>query len=140
MSRAGCNLNHTPHKSIEISERLTEAREHQPALENIIVEREACSLVQNLKGIGPKQSRNLWQALGLTRYEIPIDSRIIKWLNKNGFAFILSASGLSDERYYQLVMDGIQTWCLKSDVFPCVLDASIFSSYDEEWPEEYELW
>ena len=58
----------------------------------------------------------------------------------NGFAFILSASGLSDERYYRLVMDGVQKGCLESGVYPCVLDASIFSSYDEEWPEEYELW
>ena len=37
------------------------------------------------KGFGPKQARNLLQALGLTRYEIPIDSRMIRWLNRNGF-------------------------------------------------------
>jgi thermostable 8-oxoguanine DNA glycosylase len=127
-------------KVIEISDKLTDARKNRPNLENIKIERTACLLVQNLKGIGPKQSRNLWQALGLTRYEIPIDSRIIKWLNKNGFPFTLSASGLSDENYYQLLMDGIQERCLKSDIFPCVLDGAIFSSYDEEWSEDYELW
>ncbi len=39
---------------------------------------------QNLRGFGPKQSRNLLQKLGISRYEIPIDSRITKWLNANG--------------------------------------------------------
>jgi hypothetical protein len=34
------------------------------------------------KGFGPKQSRNLLQGLGLSRYEIPIDSRITKWLKR----------------------------------------------------------
>ena len=100
----------------------------------------ACLTVQNLKGFGPKQSRNLWQSLGLTRYEIPIDSRIVKWLNYNEFPFTLSASGLSDENYYQFIMDSIQKWCLEADIIPCVLDGAIFSSYDEEWPEDYELW
>jgi len=133
-------------KVIKASERLMDARKQKPSSDCIKVEREACLLIQNrkgiggLKGIGPKQSRNLWQALGLTRFEIPIDSRIIKWLNQNKFPFTLSASGLSDENYYQLLMSGIQKWCLESDIMPCVLDAVIFSSYDEEWPEDYELW
>lgn len=127
-------------KITEISKKLIELREQKPNLDNIQIERVACLLVQNLKGIGPKQSRNLWQSLGLTRYEIPIDSRVIKWLNNNKFPFVLSASGLSDENYYQLLMDGIQKWCLKSEIFPCVLDAVIFSSYDPEWPENYDLW
>jgi hypothetical protein len=30
---------------------------------------------ETFEGFGPKQSRNLLQALGLTRYEIPIDIR-----------------------------------------------------------------
>ncbi|MBI2541965.1 hypothetical protein HYV80_04605 [Candidatus Woesearchaeota archaeon] len=127
-------------KIINISEKLMEARKQKPSTENIKVEREACLLVQDLKGIGPKQSRNLWQAMGLTRYEIPIDSRIIKWLNKNEFPFTLSPSGLSDENYYQMLMGGIQEWCERADIFPCIFDAAIFSSYDEEWPEDYELW
>jgi len=125
---------------LQIAAKLLEIRKEKPKSKNINLERQACSIAQNLKGIGPKQSRNLWQALGLTRYEIPIDSRIIKWLNKNGFPFELSTSGLSDENYYRLLMDGIQKWCLESGVLPCVLDAAIFSSYDGEWPENYELW
>ena len=34
-----------------------------------------------LAGFGPKQARNLWQCLGVTLYEIPLDSRICGWLN-----------------------------------------------------------
>ena len=90
-----------------------------------------------LSGFGPKQSRNFLQTLGLTKYEIPIDSRIIKWLNKYEFPFILSASLLSDKGYYHLVSDGIQSLCSKAEVYPCILDAAIFSSYDQgEWTEE----
>src|SRR3989344_722242 len=127
-------------KILEISEKLIKIRKQKPSSESIKIERVACLLVQDLKGIGPKQSRNLWQSLGLTRFEIPLDSRVIKWLNKNNFPFILSASGLADENYYLLLMNGIQKLCLESRILPCVLDACIFSSYDTgEWPEDYEL-
>jgi len=127
-------------KILIIAEKLIAVRKQKPTSGNIKIEREACLIAQDLKGIGPKQSRNLWQTLGLTRFEIPLDSRIIKWLNKNKFPFVLSASGLSDGNYYHLLMDGIQNWCLESDVLPCVLDAAIFSSFDEEWPEDLEIW
>lgn len=53
-------------------------------------------IAEKLKGFGPKQSRNLLQALGLTKYEIPIDSRIYKWMNDFGFPLQLSATALSD--------------------------------------------
>jgi thermostable 8-oxoguanine DNA glycosylase len=124
----------------EVLNELYSLREKKPDSQNIVIERKACLVTQNLKGIGPKQSRNLLQALGLTRFEIPIDSRIIKWLNKNGFPLKLSASGMSDENYYQFIMSGIQEWCNQASVIPCVLDAAIFSSYDEEWPENNEIW
>jgi len=65
------------------SDVLIKIRKEDPNKEHIKIEREACILLQELKGIGPKQSRNLRQALGLLRYEIPIDSRIVKWLNLN---------------------------------------------------------
>ncbi len=45
-------------------------------------------------GFGPKQSRNVLQSLGLTRYEIPIDSRLTEWLNEFGFPVRLSAGAL----------------------------------------------
>lgn len=88
-------------------------------------------------GFGPKQSRNFLQALGLTKYEIPIDSRIINWLNLFGFPVSLSSGSLNDKGYYHFVLDGIQELCYKADVYPCILDAAIFSSYDDnQWTTE----
>jgi hypothetical protein len=78
--------------------------------------------------------------LGLTKYEIPIDSRITRWLNAFGFPFHLTAGALSDPHYYNLVSDGIQTMCKQSDVLPCVLDAAIFSSYDTGWTKDNIVW
>jgi hypothetical protein len=101
------------------------------ALDDPAAEREAADFIRaHLKGFGPKQSRNLLQWLGLTRYEIPIDSRISKWLNRFGFPLQLSASALSDPGYYDLVSDGFQQLCKQSDLFPCLLDAAIFVSFD----------
>ncbi len=115
----------------EISKKLKELRANQ----NIKTERKIAEYFQeNFKGIGPKQSRNLLQTLGLTRYEIPIDSRITKWLNSFGFPVKPTAQGLSDINYYNFISDGIQHLCRKSKIYPCVLDAAIFSSFDkQEW-------
>lgn len=99
-------------------------------------------LDDKLVGLGPKQSRNLLQSLALTRYEIPIDSRLIRWLNAFGFPIHLSAAGLSDRHYYGFVSQGIQKLCAAAKVTPCVLDAAVFASFDnggwkagniEEW-------
>jgi len=96
-------------------------------------ERDVAEIVAgNLDGLGPKQSRNFLQLLGLTRYEIPIDSRITKWLNNFGFPVKLSATALADPNYYQFVSEGIQALCSKSKIYPCVLDAAIFTSFDEQ--------
>lgn len=99
-------------------------------------------LDDNFMGLGPKQSRNLLQGLGLTRYEVPIDSRMTRWLNEFGFPIHLSAPALSDRYYYGLVSQGIQKLCGAAKVMPCVLDAVVFASFDnggwkasniEEW-------
>ena len=88
---------------------------------------------ERLCGFGPKQSRNLLQWLGLTRYEIPIDSRVTKWLNNDfGFPLKLSSTALADLNYYEFVLDAVQQLCREADVFPCVLDAAVFSSFDGE--------
>lgn len=97
-------------------------------------------IIDNLKGFGPKQSRNLLQSLGLTKFEIPVDSRITKWLTAFGFPIKLSATALSDKNYYNFVLDGFQRICEACDIFPCVMDAAIFSSFDEEWPEDKLVW
>jgi N-glycosylase/DNA lyase len=87
-------------------------------------------------GFGPKQSRNLLQELGLTRYEIPIDSRVTDWLNKFDFPVRLSATALADDGYYNFVSDGIQELCRRCDVMPCILDAIVFSLKDGDgWTE-----
>jgi len=94
-------------------------------------------IADKFKGFGPKQSRNFLQWLGLTRYEIPIDSRITRWLNKFGFPVDLSASALGDRNYYQFVSTGIQKLCEASEIYPCILDAAIFVSFDgDRWTSE----
>lgn len=101
-------------------------------------EREASRFVaKHFQGFGPKQSRNLLQALGLTRFEIPIDSRITKWLNEFGFPVKLTASALADENYFEFVSDGFQRLAEACGLVPCVLDAAIYSSFDGDgWTEE----
>jgi len=101
-------------------------------------EREAADFVaDHFKGIGPKQSRNLLQWLGLSRYETPIDSRITRWLNEFGFPLQLSAKALADRNYYNLVAEGFQKLAGACGVMPCILDAAIFASYDGDgWTTE----
>jgi len=71
------------------------------------------------------------QALGLTRYEIPIDSRISKWLrNDFGFPLSVGASALSDHVYYCFVNDIIRELCKKAGIYPCVLNAVLFARVD----------
>jgi thermostable 8-oxoguanine DNA glycosylase len=103
--------------------------------------RAADYLADNLKGIGPKQSRNLLQGIGVSKWETPIDSRITKWLNRNGFPLRLSANALANRDYYNLVSEGFQRLCAASKIAPCVMDAAIFSSYDGDgWTEENVVW
>ena len=106
--------------------------------DSIVEERELADKIDDtFDGFGPKQSRNFLQSLGLTKYEIPIDSRITNWLNSFGFPVTLTSSPLGDKGYYHFVSDGIQELCIKSQIYPCLLDAAIFSSFDNgEWTEE----
>ena len=101
-------------------------------------ERQAARYFQQLlHDFGPKQSRNLLQSLDLTRYEIPINSRITKWLNKFGFPAKLNATALADAGYYEFVLDGFKALCDASEIFPCVLDAAVFASFDGDgWTKE----
>ncbi len=105
-------------------------------------ERRAADFIdEKLMGFGPKQSRNLLQGLGLSRYETPIDSRITKWLNEFGFPVILTASALGDRNYYAFVSEGFQRLCEACEIMPCVLDAAIFSSFDgSQWTENNAIW
>jgi hypothetical protein len=111
----------------ETLDRLDELRLTQTAQS----ERKVAEFIEDkFKGFGPKQSRNLLQDLGLTKYEIPFDSRVTRWLNNFGFPVKLSAQALSDRNYYKFVSDGFQQLCAQSGVYPCVRDAAIFTSFD----------
>ena len=87
---------------------------------------------EHFKGLGPKQSRNLIQWLGLSKYEIPLDSRMIKVLRELQFPVPLSAAALSDEGYYCFVEDGIQQLMRQIDIYPCVFDACAFASLEKD--------
>jgi hypothetical protein len=115
-----------------------EALEHLRLQQDMATERAtADSIDGGFVGFGPKQSRNLLQCVGLTRYEIPIDSRITDWLNDFGSPVHLSADALGDRDYYCFVLDGIQELCRVCGILPCILDASIFVSFDNGgWTEE----
>lgn len=112
---------------------LAELRKRDPVFEDIKVERMASNLVdEKLSGFGPKQSRNFWQWMGYTRYEIPIDSRLIKWINKREILPIkLASNALSNKDYYEMVLDWVQFLCKEANVLPCLLDAAIFSSNEK---------
>lgn len=94
-------------------------------------ERKAALELQELKGIGPKQSRNIIQYLGLSRYEIPLDSRIMKRLKELGFPVPLSSTALGDEGYYRFVEDGLREILSRIGVLPCMFDAYAFASFDK---------
>ena len=98
------------------------------------VERQCADQVaQALDGLGPKQSRNFLQWLGLTQYEIPIDSRITKWLKRLGKKDslpLLSSAALGESEYYCCVMDKLQDLCQSAGVLPCIFDAAVFVSAD----------
>ena len=101
-------------------------------LVSVAKEREVATYIhKTFQGFGPKQSRNLLQMLGLTRYEIPIDSRLIKWLNKFDFPVELNTDVLSNKGYYEFVSNGIQELCRKADVYPCIFDAAVFESEEK---------
>lgn len=121
---------------------LQELRGRDPGWKDWVQERKICKFLyggiqgEGLHRIGPKQSRNFLQALGLTRFETPLDSRISKWINENlDFPYRLTGSGLSEPAFYDFHMDLVRGICESVDILPCVFDAAVFASYDEAWPE-----
>jgi len=108
----------------------------------IAEEREAARLIMGrnggLAGFGSKQARNLWQWMGVTQYEIPLDSRVCDWLNALPSGFGIASNRLySSVSYYEATMSKVQALCKAAGVLPCEFDAAVFSNADaEEWPEE----
>lgn len=104
-------------------------RSSQPHNKHAIAERRAAHFAQELPGFGPKQSRNLWQWLGLTRYEIPLDSRLASWISTN-LSTTVDPKRLSNRQYYESILDYLQLACREARVLPCVLDAAAFDFED----------
>ena len=112
-------------------ERLKGQRSRKPRKEDRAAEREAAHWADaKLAGIGPKQSRNLWQWLGLTRYEVPLDSRVTKWVNQN-LSIKIADQDLNRIDRYESALDRIQAICDKAGILPCELDAAAFDYEDE---------
>lgn len=129
-------------KTFTIVNKLREQRRERPRPEHHKLEREAAEYMdQHFKGIGPKQSRNFWQSIGLSRYEFVLDSRIVRWLKELSFPFPLSSNALGDRGYYYFISDISRELCIKANELPCILDAAIFASYDQqEWTEDTIVW
>ena len=105
--------------------------------ERVAAERNAARLVMGrnggLAGFGPKQARNLWQCIGVTKYEIPLDSRVSDWVNALPSSFGIDPQQLySSVPYYEAKMSEIQALCRAAKVLPCLFDAAVFSNADEE--------
>jgi hypothetical protein len=83
-------------------------------------------------GLGPKQARNLIQSMGLSRYVIPLDSRVMRTLSDLGCMFVPGSTGLADEAVYQFVEEGLQEAAKRLGIYPCELDAYAFSGPDTD--------
>lgn len=123
---------------VEVQKRLKSLKSND-SKEN---ERDVANYLDNtIKGFGPKQSRNFLQSLGISKYEIPLDSRIIKWFNRFGFPIKLNSSMLSNVEMYVFIEDAIQELCKRAKVYPTILDACIFSSFDgNDWEDVEVIW
>jgi hypothetical protein len=116
---------------------LLQQRTASPQPEHRAAEEQAARYMNQFREFGPKQARNFWQSLGLTRYVFVLDSRIIRWLRRE-LAFetgLLTPDGLGDEKYYEFVSNLLFELCSRAAVLPCLFDAAIFDSFDEatEW-------
>lgn len=85
-------------------------------------------------GIGPKQARNFWQWLGLSQWEMPLDRRILEWIEtvpETPTEIDVDQSDLGDENTYRTVMSWFQALSQEAGTLPCLLDAAIFSSMSD---------
>lgn len=105
---------------------LLQQRNSPPDLSHKNLERTVAQLLADkLKGIGPKQSRNLLQSIGLTRYEIPLDSRVVGWLREN-LEWNICKESLSNSDSYEELLDRVQAACQSAGVLPAAFDAAAF--------------
>jgi hypothetical protein len=108
-------------------QRLAEQRKAPPTGSQAALERQAASaLAEAMRGVGPKQSRNILQELGLTRYEIPLDSRVVGWLCHN-LGWTIKNAELSRHQTYDALLDRVQLACAQAGVLPTIFDAAAFT-------------
>lgn len=93
-------------------------------------EEKTCVFLQKLKGIGPKQSRSILQYLGLSHYQVPIDSSVLKQLELSGID--ITDAKLDKERDYQETQTVIWNISKELNVLPCVFDAIGFVDRADE--------
>lgn len=106
----------------------------------IDLERMAAQAMQQVNRIGPKQSRNFWQALGVTQAVIPLDSRVLGWGKTNlQFPHGLDSSLLAREEGYRIIEDGFHSICRMVPVSPCLFDAAVFRSFDADPPADSDI-
>jgi hypothetical protein len=123
-----CESNYPLFQEGIIKRELENLKNGNKELERIVAD----ELASRLKGFGPKQSRNFLQMTGNSFYEIPIDSRIVKWMTKNlHLGYFISAQSLNDIGIYHLLNDMFIELCQKINCPPCVFDACVFSSFDK---------
>jgi hypothetical protein len=119
------------HNAEKVFNLLLAQRKRSPVSADKDAERVAASWSDAIfDGLGPKQGRNLWQWLGLTRYETPLDSRVANWINKN-LSVRVDKTKLPNSRYYEALMDHVQALCEAAGVLPCIFDAAAFR-YDDD--------
>ena len=107
-------------------ERLLHQRNSAPVPEHKRYERTVANmLVNKLDGVGPKQARNLLQSLGLTRYEIPLDSRVARFLQER-LGWNICIEALARGEYYEDLLDRVQASCEIAGVLPALFDAAVF--------------
>lgn len=100
---------------------------------NLTKEREVANQLQTyFKGIGLKQSRNILQSLHLSRYMIPLDSKVMGILKSmNNGKSLVGTIALQDQIIYIEVENTINDLCEDLKVLPCYFDGVLFYHTDE---------
>lgn len=94
----------------------------------------ATFLAEKLKGIGPEQSRNFLLNTGVMFYEIPIDSRVTRWIKTNlsgAKDLPISDKTLADPDYYTLILDCLVQLAHDAGLTPVEFDAIMFGATTE---------
>ncbi len=108
--------------------RKSTTQDKERAVAGYLSDRLAGSNDKRYPGLGHKQARNFIQWLGLSQWEVPLDSRVLKVLRRLGANFVPRGSALTDEAVYLFVQDLVQEVAMQLGILPCELDACIFAS------------